>query len=1233
MERGLLGRGRELGRLLELLSGLSESGPRCALIEGPRGAGKTHLVDSFLDAVSSRPGIVLSGRCRRGVPFGPIEAIFEQLLQAGVEQVGRDLPFAALRCDHGCHRLWLSHPSSDPFKNGHRRRALFSALRQGIVRLAERCPVVLVLRDYHLIDAETAALVASLLGVASDEHRIDPEAQLLIVVEGCRPESPSRSVKELRRHPRSVRFPLSALDEAGLRDLLQQPTVVARLLKATGGKPESIHRLVHSAPPSVETFVQDAYEELGPGGRKLLAVLAILSRPTPLEELARIADLAPEVAREAAPMVAGAGLVFAGASGWEFFDDEMRAAVLAGQEASTLAELRARAAAEAEAQGDFGGALRLAADAGDARACQRLGSRAARWHADRGAYAEGAELLAGTVSVMTKGSEERSWAQFELAQLYLRSGQFHKAVAPARAAYEQDRNRERAELFAKVLVQSGQRDAALRVIAGAIEDSLDPASSDPASSDPASSDQDPSRPASSDQDPARQGASLRATLAELRFQNGELEEARRLSEEVIAGNGEADARLRAFQTRAKVSLAEGALADALQHYETYHRAAELLAHPDHAALAIGGMGVAHLTRGDTDAAERSLRRCAELSEARGDRKGMALAALNLGVVAHLRHDYVRAREGYEEAMVALQLVGNRTSLARCAFNLGELYLTLGDSSRALRMCRFGLQAGGAELSPRATADGLLLRGRVKLEQGDALAARTAFGAALGIFERTDPVRGVAARAGLVRVALALGEEPVARSLLTAAIPSDLPPLRASEWALAEGEVLAATGSSEVALEAYERAQECAKVARDDEFHLEALIRLASLRYARGELGASSEMLTRARKLDAQMGGRVPSDLRPFWDDRRLRRSLLALHGTERRRDGQRSATRSGLDGGIVGIVGESPAMKGLLTKLRRVGPSDCTVLVLGESGTGKELLSRALHRLSPRSEGPLVCVNCGAIVETLLLSELFGHERGAFTGAHARKRGRFEMAHGGTLFLDEVAEISPRVQAALLRVLQERTFERVGGHEPISVDVRVVAATNRNLEQMVAAGEFREDLYYRLREVSLFAPPLRSRPEDIAPIALHVLGRLGRERGEAPKRLSAAALAEVQRYHWPGNVRELENCLRAATLFVDGAAIEPEHLELRRHSGPPGPAEHRPAGGAEGDAELYYHRLRGGELSLRDLKKEIERDCIARALSDAAGNISRAATLLGMKRPRLSQLVKEYGLRPGGDRT
>ena len=281
-------------------------------------------------------------------------------------------------------------------------------------------------------------------------------------------------------------------------------------------------------------------------------------------------------------------------------------------------------------------------------------------------------------------------------------------------------------------------------------------------------------------------------------------------------------------------------------------------------------------------------------------------------------------------------------------------------------------------------------------------------------------------------------------------------------------------------------------------------------------------------------------------------------------------------------------------------------------------------------------VNCAALVETLLLSELFGHEKGAFTGAQARKRGRFEQANGGTIFLDEIGDISPKTQVALLRVLQDRTFERVGGTSSLRVDVRVVCATHRDLRKLVEEGRFREDLYYRLCGVMVVVPALRERREDIPVLAEALLARIAGDTGARRKRVDQGALKALSRHQWPGNVRELENALRAAALFAEDEFITladfTDNVEALRHltatpSAPP-PSMTRPI---SSPSEAVYAEIRSGK-SLPEMKKALERACIEKALADAEGNITQAARLLGMKRPRVSQLVNQFARDDAADR-
>jgi two-component system response regulator HydG len=321
------------------------------------------------------------------------------------------------------------------------------------------------------------------------------------------------------------------------------------------------------------------------------------------------------------------------------------------------------------------------------------------------------------------------------------------------------------------------------------------------------------------------------------------------------------------------------------------------------------------------------------------------------------------------------------------------------------------------------------------------------------------------------------------------------------------------------------------------------------------------------------------------------------------------------------LVGESEPMKELRNTIGRVARADATVHLHGESGTGKELVARSIHLQSPRAHGPFISVHCGALTETLLESELFGHEKGAFTGAIKRKLGRFELADGGTLFLDEIGDISQSVQVKLLRVLQERTFERVGGETPVKVNVRVVSATHRDLEQLVTAGKFRQDLLYRLNVIPVELPPLRDRPSDIPVLARHFLEKRGARTNPAVKSISAAALARLSAYRWPGNVRELENIMEQALVMGEG----PEMLEhdlpafLRNAPVPLSPSA-QPAGGGPPDMGSLLDQGR----TLDEILEGLEKTLITRAFQKAKGVKTETARLLGIKTSALYYKLEKY---------
>jgi two-component system nitrogen regulation response regulator NtrX len=346
----------------------------------------------------------------------------------------------------------------------------------------------------------------------------------------------------------------------------------------------------------------------------------------------------------------------------------------------------------------------------------------------------------------------------------------------------------------------------------------------------------------------------------------------------------------------------------------------------------------------------------------------------------------------------------------------------------------------------------------------------------------------------------------------------------------------------------------------------------------------------------------------------LDKTLLVVRNALRQRllEDENRALRARVDRTRT-MVGESQPMRQLRDQVAMAAPTNGRVLIYGENGTGKELVARTVHALSRRRNGPFVEVNCAAIPEELIESELFGHVRGAFTGAVADRRGKFELADGGTIFLDEIADMSLKTQAKVLRVLQEQTMEQVGGSTRIKVDARVLAATNKDLQAEIRGGTFREDLYFRLNVIPVFVPPLRERLEDIPLLADHFMAEFAREYGRRPKRFDAGALAALQHYGWPGNVRELRNVVERLVIMVPGDAISAGDLAFLGHQGTP----------TIGDTPLP-----AGRLTLHEARERFERDLILRTLAEQQGNMSRTAEVLGVERSNLYRKMRGFGIAP-----
>ncbi|MEP7121698.1 MAG: sigma 54-interacting transcriptional regulator [Byssovorax sp.] len=775
-------------------------------------------------------------------------------------------------------------------------------------------------------------------------------------------------------------------------------------------------------------------------------------------------------------------------------------------------------------------------------------------------------------------------------------------------------------------------------------------------------------------------------MAEVRLLAGDLAGAGRFADSGLADAGDLGTKLQARNVIGKLLLADAAYDAAEIHFARDACEASLFGDLMSELRARLNRAIALLSSGRLHEARGMLTAVLDEGEKRGEVRAVAFALSNLATIATLQRDYVEALRLSERVLVVRRRIGDKLSLALLITNLAYLRLRIGQVAEAEQALRFGRQACGPGMPASRAAHFALVAARIHLARGNTLEAMTELNAAIaGTRSSRDGNKLSECYRVEARIALENGDlgrlaDAIARAREEAASS----PAHA-EIALLEALRARAAGEPYAALarEALERS----RVAEDTELATEAHLLLHHAADSSGDARAARAHLEGAVALRNRIAADLPDEMQKSFFARREIRELCVLEAAAERRaeatraendtgpvslDGPRVTLRSGLLGAPSGrdaapspgarrMVGRDPAILALLNAVQKVGPSDATVLVRGESGTGKELVAEAIHEASARRHGPLVKVNCAALVETLLLSELFGHEKGSFTGASARKRGRFEMAEGGTLFLDEIGDISPTTQVALLRVLQEKTFERVGGVSPIHANVRIICATHRDLKALVARGEFREDLYYRLRGVVLEVPALRSRLGDLPTICSAILARIAAERGTPTLRLAASALEGLTRHAWPGNIRELENALRAAALFAEGDAIELQDFTsnvegLRGIEPPPAAAASPPSalsgtmdaceagavsrpsvnehlsGGTEGiptagsssPTDVAYAHVRGG-VSLGDMKRQIERDCIARALAESGGNITRAAGLLGMKRPRLSQLVKQYG--------
>lgn len=714
--------------------------------------------------------------------------------------------------------------------------------------------------------------------------------------------------------------------------------------------------------------------------------------------------------------------------------------------------------------------------------------------------------------------------------------------------------------------------------------------------------------------------------------------------------------VRARNLIGKVAIFRAQYDNATDLFESNRGLASKWGWDDEVARAQANLGVVALQRREHGEALERLNQALSAAGLRGS-LSRAYCLVNLATVHQRQQNYSKALEACLEALRSSKTAGDDVAYGVAAHNLATIYQDLGAFERGRAIIDHLHERYEPEHRTLSSRWNRLVHGDLYLEAGMHERAIAIFEELVDLDDVAGLIYGPEALIRLAQAHLAVGHVERAREIMQQFQIGEengdrellelLIKLHDAEFALREGDFAEA-----VKLATSVRPELVSAGSQNDPARA-ALIAAAAWVELGREDDARKILETQANDI-AEFAGRVPDSFKasfyakPF--NQEVIRKLRELEGdvpAELTRAPQ-VHEKTEVDEAQVAtwrerygkIVGEDSKLHHIFRMIDRVAPSDATVLVYGESGTGKELISEAIHEQSGRSSRNFVKVNCAAFVENLLLSELFGHEKGAFTGAVSQKIGRFERADGGTIFLDEIGDISPNTQVALLRVLQEGTFERVGGSETIDVDVRVVCATNRNLEELVKRGEFRLDLYYRLKGVVIDTPALRERRQDIPRLVRH----FARKFADTTKQFSPEVIRFLASYSWPGNIRELQNFVKSVLLFVEGPVVEMRHVEdfkeffisgefdtdlpeidvevldlapvenLTAESGTRGQTY------ADPESALVEKIVREG-MSISDLKKRLEIESIRQALVESEGNVTRAAEMLQMKRPRLSQII------------
>lgn len=1182
-----LPREQEQMRLLIAESQSSKTLGTCLLV-GAAGLGKGLAVKQLSRELRLAGQVVLSGRCDRHRPYAPlidiVESAFEVLKHHGVAFEDTHM----LSCRSGCHERWYAHTNEDQLgQSQEQREMLFYAMAELFRHLSTIKMPVLVFHRMEACDDATLAFLDFLQFQWSTQIRALHLPTSHLPSSHWQESQHANGLFLLGVSSEEVDLKWDKLlvqgsDMNALKAYLASEEVLAKLMTKSAGRLDVIERLFDNEPLTEEEWVLRQMQGKPAFVKKWIQALAVLSGSQRADTVAQLAQVdLHSVLQETQSFHSWLNMEQSEGKTQVAFKDETHRnavyALMAPDEKRRLHLLVASLTENAEEKvrhAHLGGDIQMAlAATQDAMASLKKSY----------AYEQALALL----DSFEKANVELPVVLLEekVALLAL-LGSYKQAVTAAQGLYKREPDHHHAFLLARLHQGLGVFAEAQKYYELSLQASH-----------------------------AHRREHL-AEYADLMVEFAQTEPAVRLAHEVLSAGRHDGPGLLALTVLGKAEWTQRSYHVAKGHFE------EVYAHAPNGSEAklrsLINIALCHFHVEEIQVAKTKLELAHTLAHQARAIRWEAIALENLAVLAHDGRLYGEAIGAYHRAVNAYKVLKNHVSVVHVAVNFIELYLELGDKERVAALKSFIAMLPKVEQN----AFGLesrrhLLEGRLLIAEGKHHNALEALSLAL-IETEQYPHKKIEVE--LERIEALLGAEELDQAFdvwnsLTEASMTERERVRWNLHALR-------LNTHEV--NAKDVLEHC----------LQRPIPLPLKLQAAMELGDIKE----ARKIEAELEAQVPMGMRVLWRQTPLCKALARFY-LEQGACSPSPPIEANIQSRAIntfGFVGDSTAMHKIYRLIPRVAQSDASVLIAGQSGTGKEILAEALHQASSRKQGPLVKVNCAALVETLLLSELFGHEKGAFTGAVQRKKGRFELAEGGTLFLDEIGDISSKTQAALLRVLQEKQFERVGGTQTLSADVRIIAASHKNIERLVKEGVFREDLYYRLRGIVMEMPSLKERDSDVLLIAEHVLGRLAKEHNTSIKSLSPEVREAFMHHDWPGNVRELENVLRSAVVFAENDTIGMQDVHEVFQGTMPLSTESIPTVRLPGEriSEInmggiersVYSAIKQDRISLFDIKKDIERECIRQAMAESGGNITKAAELLGMKRSRLSQLVSEHGL-------